>query len=168
MYGDGLDELKAAMNYILDYDTASKDNLQFSDKDKITVITFDSKVKKIYDTKYGNEVLDVIKNVNDLEAYGGTNIYSPSIEALKILSKDNSNEYTKTVILMTDGQSNSGSFKSLKNYYNKNKESTPIYSITFGASSEEELKELAKLSNGKVFDGKKGLLRAFTEVRSYN
>ena len=168
MYGDGLNELKAAMNYILDYDTASKDNLQFSDKDKITVITFDSDVKKVYDTKYGNETSDVIKNVNDLEAYGGTNIYSPSIEALKILSKDNSNEYTKTVILMTDGQSNSGSFKQLKNYYNKNKESTPIYSITFGSSSEEELKELAKLSNGKVFDGKKGLLRAFTEVRSYN
>jgi hypothetical protein len=29
------------MNYILDYDSASKDNLQFSDKDKITIITFD-------------------------------------------------------------------------------------------------------------------------------
>ena len=33
---------------------------------------------------------------------------------------------------------------------------------------EYELNKLASLSNGKVFDGKKGLLKAFTEVRSYN
>ena len=168
MHGEGLAELKEAMNYILDYETASKDNLQFSNKDKITVITFDNNVKKVYDTKYGNETSEVIANINELEAYGGTNIYSPTIEALKILKKDNSNEYTKTVILMTDGKSNSGSLSELKKYYTANKEATPIYSITFGASSDDELNDLAVLSNGKVFDGKSGLKRAFAEVRSYN
>lgn len=168
MYGNGITELKDAMNYILDYETASKDNLQFSDKDKITVITFDNRVKRIYDTKYGNETNEVINNINKLEAYGGTNIYSPSIEALKILAKDDSNDYTKTVILMTDGMSNAGSFNELKRYYTQRNETTPIYSITFGNSSESELNELAELSNGKVFDGKNGLKKAFTEVRSYN
>lgn len=168
MSGRGLYELKDAMNYILDYETASKDNLQFSDKDKITIITFNGNVEKIYDTKYGNETKDVINNINSLEAYGGTNIYSPSVEALKILSKDSSNDYTKTVILMTDGQSNRGSYHDLSSYYNKNKMDIPIYSITFGDSSEYELREVANLSNAKVFDGKKGLLKAFTEVRSYN
>ena len=168
MYGSGLEELQDAMNYILNRETASKNNLQFSDKDKITVITFNSDVEKIYDTKYGNQTDEIIKNINALEASGGTNIYSPSIEALKILSKDSNDDYTKTVILMTDGQSNSGSFKELKNYYNSHKETTPIYSITFGSSSEYDLRDLAELSNGKVFDGKSGLLKAFTEVRSYN
>ena len=168
MHGEGLDELKEAMNYILDYDTASQDNLQFSDKDKITIITFDNRVKRIYETKYGNETNEVINNINALEAYGGTNIYSPSIEALKILKNDNSDDYTKTVILMTDGMSNAGSFSELRRYYTSNKETTPIYSITFGNSSEYELNELASLSNGKVFDGKSGLKKAFTEVRSYN
>ena len=168
MSGRGLYELKDAMNYILDYETASKDNLQFSDKDKITVITFNSDIDEIFATKYGSETNDVIDDVNSLKAYGGTNIYNPSIEALKILSKDDSNDYTKTVILMTDGQSNRGSFYDLKSYYDKNKLDTPIYSITFGDSSEYELKKLADLSNAKVFDGKNGLLKAFTEVRSYN
>lgn len=168
MDGRGLYELKDAMNYILDYETASKNNLQFSDKDKITVITFNSNVDKIFDTRYGNETDIVIDNINSLEAYGGTNIYDPSIEALKILVKDNSDDYTKTVILMTDGQSNRGSFSDLKSYYNKNKIDIPIYSITFGDSSEYELRKLADLSNAKVFDGKNGLLKAFTEVRSYN
>ena len=69
---------------------------------------------------------------------------------------------------MTDGMSNGGSFKDLEKYYKSNKENTPIYSITFGDSDEYELKDLAKLSNGKVFDGKSGLIRAFKEVRSYN
>ena len=168
MYGDGLDELKEAMNYILDYDKASRDKLQFSNSDKITVITFNGNVKKIYDTKFGNETDVVIENINELEANGGTNIYSPSIEGLKILSKDSSSDYTKTVILMTDGQSNSGSFYQLRNYYEDNKLNIPIYSIMFGSSDEYELSRIAELTNGKVFDGKSGLKKAFALVRSYN
>ena len=168
MYGDGLSELKDAMNYILDKEQASQDNLQFSDGDKITVITFNEKTKDIYPTYYGNEAANVMDNINSLNANGGTNIYDPSIEALKILAKDDSDEYTKTVILMTDGMSNAGSYRELESYYRTNKETTPIYSITFGNSSETELNEIAKLTNAKVFDGKKGLLKAFTEVRSYN
>ena len=168
MHGEGLEELKEALNYILNKEKASIDNLQFSDKDKVTIITFNSKVDRIYDTKNGNELQELINYVNSLSAYGGTNIYSPSIEALKILLKDDSNDYTKTVILMTDGVSNAGSYSELSKYYKKNNIDIPIYSITFGYSSEDELNDLAELSNGKVFDGKSGLLKAFREVRSYN
>ena len=32
----------------------------------------------------------------------------------------------------------------------------------------KELERVAKLTNGKVFDGKSGLKKAFAEVRSYN
>ena len=168
MYGDGVEELKDAMNYILDKEKASADNLQFSDEDKITVITFNSKVKDIYPTKRGSETTEIINSINNLSPNGGTNIYDPSIEALKILKNDDSDEYTKTVILMTDGNSNAGSYNVLKNYYKNNKLDIPIYSITFGSSSEYELSEIAELTNAKVFDGKSGLLKAFTEVRSYN
>ena len=103
-----------------------------------------------------------------MEASGGTNIYDPTIEALKTLKNDSDSDYTKTVILMTDGYSNSGSFYDVKDYYNKNNETVPIYSITFGMSDDYQLRDLAKLSNAKIFDGKSGLLRAFAEVRSYN
>jgi Ca-activated chloride channel family protein len=168
MYGKGLAELQEAMNYILDKEQASKDNLQFSDNDKITIITFNSKVKNIYDTRKGNETDVVIDDINDLIATGGTNIYDPSIEALRILEMDNDNEYTKTVILMTDGDSNSGSFNDLKRYYQRRNLSIPIYSITFGSSNERQLSDIAKLTNAKIFDGKNGLLKAFAEVRSYN
>lgn len=168
MYGEGMRELKEAMNYILDFDLASKDKLQFSDKDKITVITFNSDTDKIFETRYGNDTNKVIEDINILAPNGGTNIYSPSIEGLKILTKDNDDEYTKTVILMTDGRSNGGSYYDLRNYYEKNKLNIPIYSITFGSSDEYELERIADLTNGKVFDGKSGLKQAFGEVRSYN
>ena len=168
MYGSGLLELQEAMNYILDKEQASKDNLQFSDTDKVTVITFNSSVSHISKTKYGNELDDIINEINSLNANGGTNIYDPSIEALKILKAEDSNEYTKTVILMTDGKSNTGSYHNLYSYYKNNKLDIPIYSITFGSSDESELSQIAKLTNAKIFDGKSGLLKAFTEVRSYN
>ena len=167
MSGSGLKELKDSMSYILDYETASQDNLQFSDQDKITIITFNSGVDRVFDTKFGNDTASVIKYVNSLNASGGTNIYDPSIQALKILSKDSS-DYTKTVILMTDGESNTGSYSDLSKYYKNSNLDIPIYSITFGDSSEKQLSGVASLTNGKVFDGKSGLKRAFKEVRSYN
>ena len=167
MYGDGIAELKDSMNYILNYETASQDNLQFSDTDKITVITFNAKVDKVFDTKLGKDTNKVIEEINKLDANGGTNIYDSSIKALEIL-KNESDEYTKTVILMTDGKSNNGTYYNLKKYYQNNKLDIPIYSITFGSSDESQLEEIANLTNAKIFNGKNGLRRAFTEVRSYN
>ncbi len=167
MYGDGITELKDAMKYLLDYEQASQDMLQFSDTDKITLITFNSNVEKVYKTRYGKESEEIKKIIDLLFPTGGTNIYDPSIEALKILEEE-SDEYTKTVILMTDGESNNGSYKELEQYYKKNNLDIPIYSITFGQSSEEQLNKIADLTNAKVFDGKNGLKKAFQKVRSYN
>ena len=168
MYGSGLSELKDAMEYILDYDKASLDNLQFSDSDKITIITFNGDIKDIYETRYGNDTSSIINDINKLDASGSTNIYDPSIKALGILNEDSSDDYIKTIILMTDGQSNNGSYDNLKIYYQKNKLNIPIYGITFGSSDEYELEKVVNLTNGKLFDGKSGLRRAFQEVRSYN
>jgi len=168
MYGNGIKELKDAMSYILNYETASKDNLQFSNSDKISVITFNGHVDKVFDTRYGSDTNSIINDINSLDAIGQTNIYDSSVKALEILKNESNDDYTKTVILMTDGLSNNGNYDTLKKYYNDNKLNIPIYSITFGSSSEYQLNEIANLTNGKIFDGKSGLKRAFTEVRSYN
>ena len=168
MQGYGMRDLKDAMNYILNYESASKDNLQFSGNDRITIIPFNGSVVKISKTYSGANTEGAILEVNGLAAQGNTNIYDSTIEALKVLKKTDDNEYTKTVILMTDGMSNRGSYRDLQKYYLNNNEKTPIYSITFGNASTDELSKLAVLSNGKVFDGKNGLKEAFAEVRSYN
>ena len=167
MGGSGLSELQEAMHYILDKEQARKESIQFSDKDKITIITFNRRVNLKSNTITGADTIELIRFIDGLYAYGDTNIYDPSVEALKILRND-SDDYMKVVILMTDGSSNYGSFSSLGDYYNHNNVDIPIYSITFGNSNEHQLTQIANLTNAKIFDGKSGLIDAFKEVRSYS
>ena len=167
MYGQGFSELTNAMDYILDYEKASKDSLQFSKKDKITIITFSDTVTNIWNTSSGLETSTLIKNIKNTSPSGSTALYDAIIEGLGILNKE-SDDYTKTIIAMTDGMINIGSFNTLSSYYKKLKKEIPVYSITFGSAEEYELEQIADLTNAKVFDGKRDLLTAFKEVRGYN
>lgn len=164
---NGIHDLKDAMDYILDYNKASKDQLQFSKKDKITVVTFASNVKNTWTTNSGYETETLLKNINNEDVGGSTALYDAIETGLDILSKEDDN-YTKTIIAMTDGEVNVSSFKHLSNTYRKLNSHVPIYSITFGEASENQLLEISNLSNAKVFDGKTNLLGAFKEVRGYN
>lgn len=167
MYGQGFSELTNAMDYILDYEKASKDSLQFSKKDKITIITFSDTVTNIWNTSSGLETSTLIKNIKNTSPSGSTALYDAIIEGLGILNKE-SDDYTKTIIAMTDGMINIGSFNTLSSYYKKLEKEIPVYSITFGSAEEYELEQIADLTNAKVFDGKRDLLTAFKEVRGYN
>ena len=69
---------------------------------------------------------------------------------------------------MTDGEGNIGRYSEVSDTYKDINKEIPIYSITFAGASESQLIELADLSNGKVFDGKTDLVRAFKTVRGYN
>ena len=69
---------------------------------------------------------------------------------------------------MTDGIGNVGSYRTLENKYRNLNKQIPIYSITFGAADEDQLEEIALLTNGKIFDGRYDLVKAFKEVRGYN
>lgn len=166
MYGEGIDELNKAMNYILNYDLASKDKLQFSEYDKITIIPFSSKVIGTV-TSDGKDTTRLINYLNNQPATGSTALYDAVVNGLDILSRE-SNDYTKTIIAMTDGAANVGSFIDVRDYYNNNDLNIPVYSITFGSAEEEQLEEIAYLTNAKVFDGRTDLLKAFKDVRGYN
>ena len=168
MTGDGYEELTAAMEYILNEEEAKKDLLQFSEKDKITVIPFSTNVIDVWNTDNGLKTGNLLNNIRELRPSGSTNIYDTSIEALRVLSKEDLNTYNCSIILMTDGQSNMGEYNDLQRIYNSMKQNIPIYSITFGDAYDYELQDIAELTNAKVFDGKTDLLKAFKEVRGYN
>ena len=82
--------------------------------------------------------------------------------------KYNSNDYTISIILMSDGQSNGGSIKEVEDKWNSSNLDIPIFSITFGDSDERELQGLADFSKARVFDGKKDLEKAFKQAKGYN
>ena len=171
MYGEGQRELTNAMNYILDYNEARKDRIQFSNKDKIYVIPFDDIVKSTIMTDNGRETSSMLTRINGLDVGGQTNLYGCAQNAISEIQNLGDN-YTKTIILMTDGEANVGSFEELRSTYMssvaRNNEKIPIYSIMFGSARERQLRDIAELTNGKVFDGRENLKEAFKEVRSYN
>ena len=166
MYGNGEEQLESAMNYILDYDTAKEDRIQFSEKDKIFVIPFSSNVFDTLTPVNGRDTSNLISSINDMSPNGSTNLYGCAEKALYELRNVNDN-YTKTIILMTDGAANVGSFGYLRSTYIAG-ERIPIYSIMFGSANSSQLNDISQMSNGKVFDGRYNLLEAFKEVRSYN
>ena len=43
-----------------------------------------------------------------------------------------------------------------------------VKEITFGSADEDQLERISQETNGKIFDGKKDLSKAFRQVRGYN
>ena len=89
-------------------------------------------------------------------------------KALEKLKEEDSNKYNSSIILMTDGQANQGTFSELASKYKEINKEIPIYSILFGEASISQLQDIADLTNAKVFNGKTDLVKAFKEVRGYN
>ena len=165
MYGEGIEELKKAMDYILS-DKAKANMIQFSSEDKIDVLAFGTKVNKPWSSK-GDNTKTLLDEINRYPLNGATSLYPAAEQAIKIL-KNETNEYNTSIILMTDGEGNIGTFSDLERTYRSVGHEIPIYSITFGQADYEQLNRMAKLSNGKVFDGRTNLVEAFKNVRGYN
>jgi Ca-activated chloride channel family protein len=165
MYGDGMDSLLKAMEYIFSNE-AKKSMLEFTSADKIDVIAFGTHVQ-LLGSGTGDSTDKLLNLMYNYDYDGATSLYPAALEAVKRLSTE-SNEYNSSVILMTDGVGNIGTFGELRDGYKKINKEIPIYSITFGDAEEEQLEKMAELSNGKVFDGKSDLVKAFKTVRGYN
>lgn len=167
MFGDGITELRDAMDFVLT-DRAADEMLQFTGNDVIDVIPFSSGYTYSWHANSEEEIARLLQNIKAHEPGGGTALYPATQEALKILKDEDKNNYNTSVIVMTDGAGNIGTFDELERYYKSVKSDIPIYSIKFASADESQLRRMATLSNGKVFDGSKSLVDAFTEVRGYN
>lgn len=165
MYGSGIEELIKAMEYVL---TTNDISVNFTDKDKIDVIPFSSYVLDVWSTTDGYSKEEILSLIKSTSLDSSTALYLAAEEAIDILSKEDESKYISSVILMTDGKANVGTFEEFKLKYNIVNKEIPIYSITFGSADLYELKEISELTNGKVFDGKTNLSLAFKKVRGYN
>ena len=167
MWGEGIDQLRDAMDYILT-DRAANDFLQFTGEDIIEVIPFNSKVDTVWYSHSDEELLVLNERIKDLDPNGGTALYPAAQKAISLLQDEDTSKYNTSVIVMTDGAGNVGKYSDLEKYYHSINSNIPIYSIQFSAADITQLAKMAKLSNGKVFDGRNSLIDAFMEVRGYN
>lgn len=174
MQGDREEGLKTAMRQILNQDEAKKSLLQASPDDVTIVITFSDHVLDDWTVK-GNQPAELDKLWSDINARhpeGGTAIFSAVIEGLDhIKQQPNLDKYFPAVILMTDGESNTGaSFDEFKNHLQQLSlgVDVPVFAILFGEASSNQLDQITQATSGRVFDGKKDLTRAFREAKGYN
>ncbi|MBE3595043.1 MAG: VWA domain-containing protein [Candidatus Carbobacillus altaicus] len=176
MQGQRIDEVKQSIKNLLGDDlTFSGQIARFTQKDKVTFIRFNHTVYPPFTVDIqGEGDLTTIRTFveNELTTGGKTAIYSALAEALKSL--DVSSEYYPSIVLLTDGEHNSGiSMKDFKKQYadfvQRTNRKVPIYTILYGEASSQELEDIADISGGKMFDGKKEpLQQIFKEVRGYN
>lgn len=167
MYGEGQKELYAAMEYILSPDQAGEDYIQFSEKDEIYILPFDSRPGNEFSGN-GSEGPVLLAKIQMLQVGGGTDIYTPLIKALDLIEAYDNNAYTLSIVLMTDGESNVTELEELVERYERCHQDVGIYSITFGDANPRELEMISDEVGGKVFDGKSDLRAAFKAVRGYN
>ena len=175
MEGEGLTDLKQAMTGILDQKLAGRYFLQASGRDVMAVVPFNKQPfsPSIFQGNTPEAMQKALSMVNGLTAGGGTNIYAPVIQAFKIFGQAGQeiNRYLPAVILMTDGQSQDGSLNDIKTFWQSMKadfDLPPVFAVTFGQADETQLKEIAHFTVGRIFDGRKGLKKAFRQAKGYN
>ena len=122
----------------------------------------------VWSTKKGTDTEEILKNAHALRPTGMTALYPATQKAIELLKAEDSEKYNLSVVLMTDGAGNIGTYSDLNRDYAALKVKIPIYSIMFGSADSSQLSQIAKLTNAKVFDGKTDLVKAFKEVRGYN
>jgi len=176
MIGDGEAQLKRAMATLLDQDQAKNYLLQASPDDITAVLTFNDKVINATDipgwTVRGNASVDMtslLRRIEQQQAGGGTAIYSCAAQALRTMKGTGIDNRFPAVILMTDGMSNVGSLDELTSAVRETGLSdVPVYAITFGEASFDQLNTIAAQTGAKVFDGKTDLVGAFRQAKGNN
>jgi Ca-activated chloride channel family protein len=172
MAGQREDDLKAAMALILDQDQAKQYLLQASTNDVNVVIPFNNQIIS-EDSVVGNnpgQLGQLLADVRNTPTGGGTDIFSPVIRGYEILKQQGYDGYSPSIILMTDGESNTGAqIGDLQRaLQSQGIEGVPVYAIRFGEASEDQLKQITDLTSGRIFDGREHLVDAFREAKGYN
>ena len=166
----GEEQLSQAMHLLLSPEEAEPYLLMTGRKDITWVIPFDGKPRGLLEAN-GSAEKDLTTLRDSLlknQASGGTDFYAAIRMALdRMAAMPDLEDYQVSVLLMTDGESQ-GDPASFARRYTETRLSVPIYSIMFGSADPRQLNDLAKISKGRVFDGRKNLIQALREAKSYN
>lgn len=169
MYGEGKEGVIKGLNAALDPAQAKASYIEPGDDDVNILIPFESEAHSPIKAN-GQNTGKLLNEAQSTEASGGTDIYLGLESALEQLPDESeAAKYTTAIVLMTDGRSETGSRSRFESDYKNDNLDLPIFSIMFGDADPSQLKELATLSNAKVFDGRSGdLASVFRQVKGFN
>lgn len=169
MAGEGEEQLKQSMELLLNPLEAKRYLLQSASEDIIEVIPFSNEVWPVWTAQGEDSLLKLSDQIHSLSPQGGTDIYSATLAAFSRLQNVDTSKYNVSIVLMTDGESNTGkSYNDVQQGWNALDKDIPVFSITYGAASANQLEEISELTRARVFDGSKDLIDSFKKVRGYN
>ena len=183
MEGERIESLKRSMLMLASSASIGNERYaRFQNREEVGIITFSTDPEPTVlfpmgSTKEENaKARDAINQfINPLSAGGKTAIYSSLQRALVELGRERGSGNEKryyTVVLMTDGENNQGLTRAqFREWYRTEGASVhgiPVFPILFGEGNSNELRELADLTGGRLFDSRSNSLAAvFKEIRGY-
>lgn len=171
MSGPRVIELRKAMRLLLSPEGARANLLQPTHDDILDFLVFSDNTMWKARVK-GNDttgMLAISDSLEQISPMGGTAIHSVVSQAMDNFKVSSPRTHVQSVVLLTDGESNTGaSFEDLQRVYQAMESTLPVFSIRFGEASQAQLDRIATLTHAKVFDGTKDLARTFRQVRGYN
>lgn len=175
MAGDRIEKLKAAMTALTGADTSLSGRFsRFSNREQVLLVPFGTRPNAVqrYEVPAENpeaELNRIRGAVQALKVGGDTAIYDALAtaydEARKLIAADPS-RFT-TIVLLTDGVRTAG--RDLNAFTSTvGNPKIPVFPVLFGESVVAEMNEVARVTGGRVFDGRSGSLQeVFKEIRGY-
>lgn len=166
MQGDRLSRLKKALTDLTG---------DFRDREEVTLMPFGSDVKSVAthvvspaDPQTG--LAAIRTDSGKLRAEGGTAVYTSLEKAYAHLGAGR--DAFTSIVLMTDGENtegdDAGDFDAFYRGLTGERRDTPVFTVLFGDSDRSELRHIAELTGGRLFDARTGSLDgAFEEIRGY-
>jgi Ca-activated chloride channel family protein len=181
MEGDRLNSVKRTFDNLTGADqTITGRFARLRAREEITIIPFNGSVQDdrtftINDVSANSpDLANVRRYVDNLQANDGTAIYDSLIRAYQDAAKAKAAEPDRfySVVLMTDGQSNTGNDgPGFQRFYKAQPDATkaiPTFAIIFGEASPQQLTDIANLTGGQAFDSRNvSLPSVFKVIRGY-
>ncbi|MBP2704064.1 VWA domain-containing protein [Microbispora sp. RL4-1S] len=175
MRGERIDALKQALAALTGADASVSGQFsRFRDRETVTLLPFSSAPGDprtfTVPERDSAAVLGQIRAYGEgLGANGGTAIYDSLRRAYDTLAGERPTGDFTSIVLMTDGENTDGStYDDFAAYYRTASRTAPAFVVLFGDSDTGEMRRVAELTGGAVFDARTGsLASAFKEIRGY-
>lgn len=179
MYGTPYESLLEAFDSLTQKGNRNRANryTRLGLNEEVTILPFNTMVEPL-DTFETLDQKALNQSINDklaaLMPHGGTAIYDALLQAYQQGAEIQRHhpDVSVSIVLMSDGQNTFGqTFDAFKDEY-RNSElqhfDIKTHAVLFGAADEMEMRLLAQLTRGRVYDGRTaGLTKMFEEIRGY-
>jgi Ca-activated chloride channel family protein len=180
MRGERLAGMREALKVLAGADSradsaASARYARFQRRERVVLISFSDRVEAPVRIEFEGQALDaarqqVVAYADAMTVKGGTAIYAALLQAEELAAQERQQDPGRfvSVVLLTDGENNVGPDLAAFRARMAGKAPARVFPILFGEGNPGEMSDLAQLSGGRVFDGRKAALAlVFKEIRGY-